>query len=600
MMIAGFEKAPKPYIETMAEGEHWLPDYYDQAIPRQRGFITDFIYHTRGCETPTLACIWTALWVMSSAIKREAWIKWDIGNLYTNQFIVIIGPAGAVRKTTVISVLGLPILRSFKQFIDDKQLSLMKHLTIIKDMTTAESLIDRIVPENKPGEDFYLRNKKGEPIVGSDGKNVQYRRTSECAIVSSELSTLLGRRSYQEGFSQLLLDLYDCHSDWDCSTLTRGTKTLRNMHTTLIAATTVDSLRSSLPDGARGDGFLSRIVPVYVPSTRRSYDEPFIPKNAPDRTELAKRLAWIASTTIGEYTFSEEAKILRKSWYSFFKAQMEEHPQFAGAWSRMDINLYKVAMLLRVQRYDASNRTIELQDLLEAIRIMDLTYFSFPFLMSQVDADDMMRLTFLVEDFLKRHEKATRATLMKRLNAGSEILTMALEEMLQRQVIEAFFDGQAIQHAGIRSFEEYRLRRNQNASAEKNGSNTTSESVNYTGSSWISPPGSKDPRSNATDADVIREKAQLANKENKKSSSEALQDECERALREILGKRSGSELSATARKRKETFGTRELHPRVREDVVSSSPKGTKKTDKKPPKPNETRGRPRKQPRKDAL
>lgn len=599
-MIAGFDKAPKPFVETMAPNEHWLPDYYDQAIPRQQGFVTDFIYHTRGCETPTLACIWTALWVMSSAIKREAWIKWDIGNLYTNQFIVIIGPAGAVRKTTVISVLGLPVLRGFNQYINDKQLAAMKSITIIKDMTTAESLIDRILPERKPGEDFFLKNSKGDPIVGPDGKAIKYRKTSECAIVSSELSTLLGRRSYQEGFSQLLLDLYDCHSDWDCSTLTRGTKTLRNMHTTMIAATTVDSLRSSLPDGARGDGFLSRIIPVYVPATRRSYDEPFIPSGAPTRNELSRRLAWIASTTIGEYTFSDEAKVLRKSWYKFFKAQMEEHPQFAGAWSRMDVNLYKVAMLLRVQRYDDSNRMIELQDLLEAIRIMDLTYFSFPFLMSQVDADDMMRLTFLIEDFLKKHPKTTRATLMKRLNAGSEILTMALEELLQRQVIKAFFADQEVNHASNRSYETYEMREVSDGASKNNGQDTEGESVNYTRSSWIDDPGGKNAGSDSSIVDIIRERAQSISKSGTKNTAEALQDECERALREILGREAGPECSASARKRKETFGNGKLHSSVCEDVVSSSSKRTKKTNKKLAESVETRGRPRKQSRKSSL
>jgi len=451
----GYHEPPVPYEEQMAEGEHWVPDYYDQAIPTAKGFITDFVYYTRGFETPTLSCIWTALFILSSALKREVWFKWAPDGLFTNQYIIIIGPAGIVKKTTAVSVIGLPILRKFRNWIADKNVFAMKTVTVVKDKVTPEALLNSILPENKDGHDVYLVDDMGNNILGVDGRAVRYKRTSECALVVSELSTMLGKASYAEAMIPNLLDLYDCHKDWDWVTLSRGKKTLRNLHTTLLAGTTVEGLRSSIPPSAMGDGFLSRTIPVYVPDTKRCYRQPFIPKNAPTEDELAKRLAWIASNCMGEFKLTKEADEFMDGWYRNFKDYLRANPAVSGAMSRMDVNVYKTALLMRAQRYDDTSPYITKEDLLNAIRLLDLTYSSFPFLRSQISPDDLTMWTAKIGEYVRKRKRVGRLVTLQRTHIKSEMATLVFEELLAKGYIKAFYDGKEISHATTRSTEEY-------------------------------------------------------------------------------------------------------------------------------------------------
>ena len=280
--IPGYVEAPTPYDEVRCKSDPmWYRDYYDDAIPSSKGFITDIIFHSRGYETPTLSVIWTAIFILSSAIKREAWMAWTPKHLFTNQYILIIGPAGVVKKTTAVTDIGYPILKKFRSYIRDPQLAEMKIVHMIQDKITPEAMICSMLPENKDGRSFALKDSNGEFVLGKNGKAVTYEKTSECAIVVSELSMLLSKAAYQAEMIQYLLDLYDARDEWHTETKGSGKSVLRNLHTTLFGATTVDGLRNSIPDSAKGDGFLSRTILVHVPDTRRQYMRPFIPKARP-------------------------------------------------------------------------------------------------------------------------------------------------------------------------------------------------------------------------------------------------------------------------------------------------------------------------------
>lgn len=468
----------------MSEGERWVPDFYDKALPRSKGFISDFIYYTRGFETPTLSCIWTALFVMASAIKREAWISWAPKPLYVNQYIIIIGPAGIVKKTTAVSSVGLPILRKFRNYLADRNVYAMKGVKVVKDKTTPEALLDSITPDKKEGHDFYLVDTNGEWLKGSDGKAVKYCRTSEVSLVVSELSTLLTKRSYSDSMTQILIDLYDCHDDWDWSTLSRGTITLKKLHTTMLAGTTVDGLRESIPRAAMGDGFLSRTIPVYVPDTRREYPRPFVPKLAPSEDELAKRLAWVVERTMGPYELDRKASDTFNDWYSKFKRGLRENPDVAGSLSRMDVNVYKTALLMKAQRYESEGNLIGEDDLLDAIRLLDLTYSSFSFLRSQVDPDELVATSSRVLQYLRRKTRKkglTRGRLLSALHLKADMATLALEELVARGSVEVWYEGRQYGHATTRTGEEYRCRDDGDGGAEGRWEAT---GFNYTGETW--------------------------------------------------------------------------------------------------------------------
>lgn len=505
----GYRLPPEPYNERAvpAEERDWVYDYGERAVPVNRGFVTDFVYHTRGYETPTLSTVWSALFLLSSAVKREAWVKWHPRPLFPNLYMIVIGPAGRVKKTTAVADLGLPILEQFPRYITDVNIAAMKKIAIMKDKATPEALLDGMLPENRPGDDHFLLDDRGEFIKDRQGKALVYRKTSETAIVISELSTFLTKRSYGEGTLQLLIDLYDCRDEWEWRTKGQGVKKLKNTYTTFMAGTTVDGMRSSIPEAAMGDGFMSRTIPVYVPYTKRKYPYPHLVKGAPDTQEMAKRLAWVVTNAVGEYGLSPEADREYQKWYQYHHRSMDDNPGLSGAMSRMSTNLLKVALMFRLNRYEAMFPVIELCDLEDAIQLMDVTYSSMPFLLSQLDPDVIMMESGRIYDLIKRKKRVKRKYCLASLRLKSEVLTAVIEELIARGVIAVEFEGTRYMHAGGRTEEEYVYLEEQDDRNREDRGPGAATSLSYTGTVWDDPNGCFDPGSDtygvkALDADA--------------------------------------------------------------------------------------------------
>jgi hypothetical protein len=439
----GYTEPPVAFNENdvPADKRLWVTDYHDQILPRRKGFITDYVYHTRGVMVPTLAAVWSAVYVMQAAIKREAWLKWYPKRHYLNQYIIIIGPAGLAKKTTAVTEFGLPMLEGFRDYIRDRNIYEMKHVEIVKDKTTPEALLTAMLPESRPGVDWYITDENGEHVLDEEGRAIAVTRTSETALVVSELVTMLGSSSYTRSMTEILLDLYDPKESWDWRTEKRGVKKIKKSFLSLIAGTTVDGFRDSVPNAAKGDGFLSRTVLCYVPRSKRKYPMSFEPWGSPTGTEMQRRLAWIAERTLGEFEFTPEATALYVRWWETYYKRMEDFPEMAGATSRMDANVRKLSVLMRANRYDAEGPQVDVEDVLDAIRLIEATYSSLPFLMGQLNEDLVLRITDKLSEYLSKKGLTSRAALLSAVRIRSDYVTLALNELVGRGLIAAVNDG---------------------------------------------------------------------------------------------------------------------------------------------------------------
>lgn len=435
---------PTPYNEDMEENKRWVKDFSDNALPRTKGFITDFVYHLRGFETPTLSCIWTAAFIMESAIKRECWLQWvdyddcEVSevcddNMYTNQYMLIIGPAGVVKKTTAITK-GLKVLDGAAKLVSNTTVKAMKRYKVIMDKVTPEGLLESMLPRSTSGSAQYVQDAEGNFVTDSSGKAIKIPATSEASIIVSELSTLLTKSTYAATMAALLIDLYDTRDTFHWTTKGEKEKVLRYLHTTLLAGTTVAGLRESIPTAAKGDGFLSRSILIYVPDTLRDYAEPFYPKDAPSLQELQRRLAWIIETSLGAYTYTEEAKETFRVWYKKFRQRLREDPEMSGIISRMDSNVRKLSLIFRLQRYDMNDTFITSRDVEDAIRLIEVTYRSTPFLLSQISEDFMVVVTGRVAEYIQKRGSVVRGKMLSATRSWlkADMLSMAIEELVQR------------------------------------------------------------------------------------------------------------------------------------------------------------------------
>lgn len=450
---------PEPYWEEEDPDVFWEPDPCDDMLPDERGFLSDVIYHTRGREVPSLFMIWSSLFAICSVVKRDAWLKWADGKLFSNIYAMVCAPPGAAKKNTSIDM-AINLMDYLDLAIEeiggDDNVVRMKRINPFHSKATPEALVSMMVPENRRGEDFDFEDHKGNPITGADGKVLRYYKGSELAICQHEMAALIGKQSYMEGIMEMLLNFYDCHDRWSYVTQGRGQEELQNIFVSFLAALTPTTLKASLPDAATGDGFMSRCMVVYQSFTERRFHKPIIPDGAPDKAELRRRLAWIAANTFGEWEFTPEADAWIQQWYKSFKDQLSIDGMYMGLKSRWDMMLYKLAMLIRWQRYERKDRLITVQDCIDAEHILRRTFQESAPIYRMILATGMSDRGLKVEEYLAKVGEASRSTVIKNVHVAAVDLDPALELMIQEGRVEVWIGATKQEHPRGKSNEVYR------------------------------------------------------------------------------------------------------------------------------------------------
>ena len=424
----------------------WEADPCDKLIPTAPGFVSDCVYYTRGREVPTLYVIWSALFAIAAAVKRDAWIKWADKQLYTNLYLMIAGPAGAVRKNTAID-LAIDLLDYLDEEVQtvtgEADIAGMKRINPFTSRATPEALVTAMLPESGRSVEFDFTTQQGDAYLDANGKPIRFYPRSEISICQRELITFIGKQNYMDSLIPMMLDLYDCPRQWHYKTQTRGTEELREVMVNFIGGITPAALKLMLPVSATADGFLSRCLVVYQSSSAREFFRPRVPESAPKVPELRERLAWIAGNTFGEWDFTEDAEEWMEHWYHRHKQQLVLDGLFMGIRSRIDAILYRVAALIRWQRYDRSaiDNRIDVQDLVDAERLLHYTFQTaipiYRMLLDERGGDKSLK----TEEYIRRVKRTTRLELIQQAHVPAEDASMAVARLVQEGLIKIFVDG---------------------------------------------------------------------------------------------------------------------------------------------------------------
>jgi hypothetical protein len=450
---------PKIFDERNDPDPFWPIDHFDEYLPRERGFITDFVYALRGTEIPTLFAVWAAMFCMSAVVKREAWIEWGpFSKFFTNLYVLLIGPAGC-KKSTVVNF-SHKILQEVTSYVKDPNSTFIKKLNIIKNKSTPEAILKQMHDGLEGTRDKYklVDPRSGRPLVNpKTGEPMFYYKTAETSILASELAVLFGKQNYNESMIENLLDLYDAEDTFEWTTIGRGQVILKKLYTTLLGGTTPTGFKDSIPSAALGDGFLSRTILAYAPRTTREYTEPLDVPHGPDREHLAQSLAWIADHTVGSHKFSPEAQERFKIWYHDFKESMRNEVKYAGVMSRRDQNVRKVAFYMRAQRYaDEDDKLISLEDLDSAIALVDATYRTAPILLGDIETRGISTKAESLLNYIKRKERVSRHQVMTSLKMKAGELDPLLDYLLLNHSIKVIgIDGMRHDRPTKKSQEHY-------------------------------------------------------------------------------------------------------------------------------------------------
>lgn len=306
-------------------------------------WLEDFVVHTSYGEAPPEVMWWVGVSTIAGALRRKVWIEEFNFQWTPNFFILLVGFAGELKKSTSTD-LGMRILKQIDSIDFGPQ------------ETTWPSLVKHMGDRN---DEFDI-----------PGRGAFIASCTTFAI--SEFGTFFKPEdlSLVDG----LTDLWDSKlGEFKKETKTAGTDIITNPWLNLIAGTTPEWLDQNFTEKFIGTGFASRLVLVTAYNTKEiAYPSRKMPKGTmwERETELAVRLGEIG-TLAGEFRLTEAAYQWGEAWYTNYRAQLRKYKdKERGLHSRAQTHLHKLAMVISAAR--GRFPVIDVEEMMEADRRLSL------------------------------------------------------------------------------------------------------------------------------------------------------------------------------------------------------------------------------------
>ena len=245
---------------------------------------------------------WTALSSVAGALGRRVWFPMPNYDIGSNLFVILIASPGRNKSVSLI----LPFTKIFNRLTtpvgtkeDDHNWNsgldaygLRNHpLYLIQDRITPEKLAVDMTKITRM--DLRLSNPQQEQFFDSS-----------LTLVTSEFGTFMGRN---ERYLQMFMtDMWDSKESYSHKTKTAGEYIIEGPCLNWMACATPEQFVDNLPEDAKSQGLLSRILPVFYEGERIPQDltQKVISDNAINN--LRNDLGQIAKM-YGEMKFDDDA-----------------------------------------------------------------------------------------------------------------------------------------------------------------------------------------------------------------------------------------------------------------------------------------------------
>lgn len=267
---------------------------------------TDFIQASadaiKGSPIPKPFAQWSALSAVAGAMGRRVWYPMANYDIRSNNFIVLIAPPGRNKSVSLI----LPFTKVFSKLTtpvgtteDDQnfnsgldQYGLRNYpLYVVQDRITPEKLAVDMTKITR----LDLR-------LSSPAMDEFY--DSSVTLVTSEFGTFMGR--HERYLQMFMTDMWDSKAEYSHKTKTSGEYLIKGPCLNWLACATPEQFVDNLPEDARSQGLLSRMLPIYYDGDR--IPQSLIQERVSDNTvnNLREDLADIAKM-YGPMSFDEDA-----------------------------------------------------------------------------------------------------------------------------------------------------------------------------------------------------------------------------------------------------------------------------------------------------
>jgi len=241
-------------------------------------------------ESPTIYHRWAMLAGIGALLGRNVWIPFGHMTIYPNQYVLLMGTAGARKASPLTIIKGLLKEAGYRRFAPAK--------------TSKERLL--IEMSTKSEEEFMIEESL-EDLMDSE-------TPSELFVLKGEFIDFIGINDM--GFMTLLTDLWDNLDDYDNPKITRKSVKVFKPTISILGGATPHSIAMAIPPESLEMGFTSRLIFVFSDPTGKHITWPEPPCQT-KKEELVERLKGIKALK-GHMSFSPESKILLDRMYKEF------------------------------------------------------------------------------------------------------------------------------------------------------------------------------------------------------------------------------------------------------------------------------------------
>jgi hypothetical protein len=340
---------------------------------------------TEHSEAPLEFHFWTGVSTIAGVLRRQVWkdelhFKWT-----PNFYIIFVGPAGVVTKSTTLNI-GFKLLQQVPKIHFGPD-SMTWHGLAKK----FDEAVEYVGYKDKSGKDRQLLMS---PLT--------------CSI--SELGTFL--RPEDNGLISFLTDIWDGKErPFLHNTATSGNIKLENPWLNVIGATTPAWLQNNFPVSLVSEGIGSRIIFIYAEQKRHLTAYPSRAPRAKDyHATEAKLLADLEemSKLVGEYDLTPDAYLWGENWYkkhNTTRSTTMASGRYGGYLARKQTHLHKLAMVLAAAQRD--DLIITRDDLIEADAILGAAEVSMIKAFESMGVVDEAKHIAEVVSFVQAHQWIT-------------------------------------------------------------------------------------------------------------------------------------------------------------------------------------------------
>ncbi len=277
-----------------------------------KGWIRKYITYTMGVEPPTAYHFAVAYTILGASLHRQIWFDQKFYKIFPAVQTFLVGPSGKTRKSTAANI----------------------GMALAEESGRVHRLPDQATPEA-------LLKELGE--LSREG-------SASALLYSSELSTFLNKKEYNQDLVQVLTDLFDCRDIVRRRTIGGGNLEIRNIAVSAILCSNETWLASSVHESAFGGGFLGRTLVWHQLGTNRYFPFPELPDESIYK-QLVGELGltrYYGASGDGEVTVSASGEKWYKDKYLFVKKHWPDDERLVPFWERYPDHLLRLAMVLQV------------------------------------------------------------------------------------------------------------------------------------------------------------------------------------------------------------------------------------------------------------